>query len=227
MSSNEASSEDQQSRLFDSQKLLEIVEGKAKGLPQDARAMQGVWLFLISLGIFFFASIFLYVVYVAMRVSTDAGLRTHTFYLPRSFVPSTILLILVSGSLELALRAARGDRNDEVKWATTGALLLGLLFMVIQAEGMYQLIHAASEVATARNSAYALTFFLAFVHALHVVGGLIGLVSTSIQASKDKYDHERNFGLRFCTLYWHFLDIVWVFLVGSFIVTTLLMNHPK
>ncbi|MBU6174001.1 MAG: cytochrome c oxidase subunit 3 [Planctomycetes bacterium] len=30
--------------------------------------------------------------------------------------------------------------------------------------------------------------------------------------------HERNFGLRFCAIYWHFLDIVWVLLLASFII---------
>ena len=199
---------------------------KAKELPQDVRAMQGVWLFLLMLGIFFASSILLFVLYVVLRLSPEAGMRPDSFYLPRSFVPSTILLVGVSGALEWSLRAARNNQNNGVRVASVAALIMGLLFMVIQAEGMVRLVRAASEAQSLRNSLYSLTFVLAFLHALHVVGGIVGLVITAINANRDKYDHERNFALRFCTLYWHFLDVVWVLLLVSFIVASICVNSP-
>jgi cytochrome c oxidase subunit 3 len=106
--------------------------------------MQGVWLFLTSLTIFFVSSILLYVVYVAMRVAPESGLKAQSFVLPKSFLPSTFLLVGISVSLEFALRAAKRDRNAEVKQATLAALVMGILFMAIQSEGMYRLIYAAS-----------------------------------------------------------------------------------
>jgi len=193
-------------------------------LPQDARAMQGVWLFLGALAIFFVSSILLYVVYIAMRLSPGTSDKPHSFYLPKSFVPSTLLLVGISGALEWALRAAKRDRNTEVKRATIAAFVLGMLFMMVQSEGMVRLVSVSTGVVSQGNSAYALTFVLAFLHALHVVGGLIGLVSTMFNAHRDKYDHERYFGLRFCTLYWHFLDVVWVFLILAFLVSGWLIN---
>ena len=199
---------------------------KAKELPQDVRAMQGVWLFLLMLGIFFASSILLFVLYVVLRLSPEAGMRPDSFYLPRSFVPSTILLVGVSGALEWSLRAARNNQSNGVRVASVAALIMGLLFMVIQAEGMVRLVRAASEAQSLRNSLYSLTFVLAFLHALHVVGGIVGLVITAINANRDKYDHERNFALRFCTLYWHFLDVVWVLLLVSFIVASICVNSP-
>ncbi len=199
---------------------------RVQRLPQDARAMQGVWLLLGSLGMFFFSSILLYMLYVSLRLSPQAGLRPQSFYLPRSFLPSTLLLIGVSGSLEWALRSARRDRANDVRIATIAALIMALLFMAIQSEGMYRLVVASLNVASSRNSAYALTFVLAFLHALHVVGGLVGLGITAFNANEDRYDHERHFGLRFCTIYWHFLDVVWVLLMTCFIVTGLLVNGP-
>lgn len=199
---------------------------KVQKLPQDVRAMQGVWLFLLTLGVFFISSILLFILYVALRLSPAAGLRPQPFYLPRSFFPSTLLLIGVSGALEWALRAARRDRSNDVRIATIAALVMGILFVVVQSEGMVKLVVAALKVTSSRNSAYSLTFVLAFVHAMHVVGGIIGLVATVLNAIKDKYDHERNFGLRFCTLYWHFLDVVWVLLMACFIITSILVNGP-
>jgi cytochrome c oxidase subunit 3 len=194
-------------------------------LPQDARAAQGVWLLLGSLSIFFVSSILLYVVYIAMRIAPDSGMKPHSFFLPKSFLPSTLLLVGVSGALEWALRSARRDRVQEVKRATLSAFIMGMLFMAIQSEGMYRLIYAANQASSLRNSAYALTFVLALLHALHVVGGIVGLVSILFNANREKYDHERHFGLRFCTLYWHFLDIVWVLLLASFFISVALINQ--
>ncbi len=206
--------------------LLGGALGKVRKLPQDTRAMQGVWVFLLTLSVFFFSSILLFVLYVALRLSPESGLRPQSFYLPRSFVPSTMLLVGVSGALEWALRAARRDRSTEVRFASVVALIMGVLFMLVQSEGMYRLVVAATTVASSRNSTYALTFVLAFLHALHVVGGIVGLVITVWNANRDRYDHERHFGLRFCTVYWHFLDVVWVLLMACFIITGMLVNSP-
>ncbi len=198
---------------------------KVQKLPQDVRAMQGVWLLLLTLGIFFCSSILLFILYIGLRLSPEAGIRPQPFYLPKSFFPSTLLLIGVSGALEWALRAARTDRSNDVRIATIAALVMGILFMAVQSEGMFTLVVAASQATSSRNSAYALTFVLAFVHAMHVVGGIIGLVATVVNANSDKYDHERHIGLRFCTLYWHFLDIVWVLLMTCFVIAGMLVNR--
>lgn len=199
---------------------------KLQTLPQDTRAMQGVWLFLLTLAVFFFSSMLLFLFYVALRIWPESGQRPDSFFLPRSFVPSTMLLIGVSGALEWALRSARRDQTNDVRIASLAALVMGVLFMVIQSEGMYRLLLSTWESQASRNSAYALTLVLAFLHALHVVGGIVGLCITSVQANRERYDHERHFGLRFCTLYWHFLDIVWVLLMACFIITGILVNNP-
>ena len=206
--------------------LGDSLPSKRQRLPQDARAMQGVWLLLGSLGVFFFSSILLYMLYVALRLSPQVGLKPQSFYLPRSFLPSTLLLFGVSGSLEWALRAAKRDRSNDVRIATIAALILAVLFIVVQSEGMWRLVTASLNVASSRNSAYALTFVLAFLHALHVVGGLVGLSIAAFNATKDRYDHERYFGLRFCTIYWHFLDLVWILLMICFVITGMLINGP-
>lgn len=101
---------------------------------------------------------------------------------------------------------------------------MGLLFMGVQSEGMYRLLTAVWEAKASRHSAYALTLVLAFLHALHVVGGIVGLCIVAVQASRERYDHERFFGLRFCALYWHFLDIVWLVLMACFIITGMIVN---
>lgn len=204
-----------------------VVDGLASSRPQtlpaDARAMQGVWLLLASLGVFFFSSILLYVVYVYMRVNSDRAI-TQRFELPWSFLPSTLLLIGVSVCLELAYRSAKRDRFQSVKRLTVAACVMGIGFLFVQSDGMKRLLDGLSDAPTRNESAYGYTFVLAFLHAAHVVGGVIGLWWTARNAIGNRYDHERSFGLRFCTLYWHFLDAVWVILIISFWIALSLVN---
>jgi cytochrome c oxidase subunit 3 len=189
--------------------------------------MQGVWLFLLTLSVFFVASILLFILYLTLRLVPEIGMAPQAFFLPKSFLPSTVLLVGVSAALEWGLRAARKDRANEVRVSTIAALVMGMLFMAIQSEGMYRLVLAASQVQSSRNSLYAMTFVLALLHALHVVGGIVGLVATAFNAGRERYDHERNFGLRFCALYWHFLDIVWVLLLACFVIASAMVNAPQ
>lgn len=197
--------------------------GKQPGLPQDARAIQGVWLLLASLSVFFLASIVLFVVYVSYRVNTG-GLTTQKFYLPRSFVLSTLLLVGISVFLEMAIYAARRDRTAAVQRNAIIACVMGVSFLFIQTDGMYRLILGMRDALSVNDSAYAYTFMLVFLHALHVVGGMIGLWWTARNAVFERYDHERNFGIRFCALYWHFLDAVWVALIVCFAVAGTVVN---
>ena len=66
---------------------------------------------------------------------------------------------------------------------------------------------------------YGFTLFLVIVHALHVIGGVAGLVFLLFGISRGAYDHERHFPVRFCALYWHFLDIVWIIMLAGFGLT--------
>lgn len=188
---------------------------KPKLLPVEARTSQGVWLFLASLAIFFLASMLLYVVYISLRVQGDAPF-TQRLTLPWSFVPSTALLLGVSLCLEIAYRAARRDRQSQVKTYVVAACAMGIGFLAIQSDGMERLLRGLSEATRRNESAYGYTFILVFLHAAHVVGGVIGLWVTARNAMRNAYDHERSIGLRFCTLYWHFLDLVWLALLVSF-----------
>ncbi len=197
---------------------------RAKSLPVDARAIQGVWLLLASLGVFFFASILLLVAYAASRLSSESG-YTQPVHLPASILPSTLLLAGVSIFLELATRAAKRDRFSLVRNYTFSAAAFAALFIVVQSDGLTRLIHSFAESSNRSESVYGFVFVLVFLHAAHVLGGAVGLFLTARKTIQNEYDHERNFGLRFCTLYWHFLDLVWVVLIISFLITAWLVRQ--
>jgi cytochrome c oxidase subunit 3 len=101
---------------------------------------------------------------------------------------------------------------------------MGIGFLFVQSDGMNRLLIGLADAPTRNESAYGYTFILAFLHAAHVVGGVIGLWWTARNALADRYDHERTIGLRFCAVYWHFLDIVWLLLLVSFWIALTLVN---
>jgi len=193
---------------------------------EDRRAKQGVWLFLAALGVFFFSSMILFVVYVAMRVG-HPGPDTKAFRLPQSFILSTILLLGISGCLHYAVLAAKANQPKPILTLTSIAMFLAIAFFAIQGEAMYVLINRSMVAQSINFSPYPLTFLLAMVHALHVVGGVIALVAVIASAKRQAYDHERHWGLTFCAMYWHFLDVVWICMLICFIVAVAVIQRAQ
>jgi cytochrome c oxidase subunit 3 len=199
-------------------------DSPAIAMQEDRRARQGVWLLLASLGVFFLASMILFVLYIATRLgSTQTDLRSYA--LPLSFLWSTFLLVGVSVSLHYAVVAARADETLQVFRLCGLASLFAALFFVVQSHGMYVLMLRSLGASMLGLSPYAFTFLLAFVHAMHVVGGVIALVAVVGQAWRQQYDHERHWGLVFCAMYWHFLDAVWLVMLGGFVLSIALIQR--
>ncbi|MEX0652881.1 MAG: cytochrome c oxidase subunit 3 [Phycisphaeraceae bacterium] len=65
---------------------------------------------------------------------------------------------------------------------------------------------------------FGLVMFLILVHALHVLGGLIPLAVVTVKAHAGRYDHEHHGPVKYLTMYWHFLDGVWIVMFVLFLV---------
>jgi cytochrome c oxidase subunit 3 len=129
--------------------------------------------------------------------------------LPTTLLLSTGLLILSSGTIHIAVVAARqGERS-------VGAWMLVTLILVL---GFLASQWVAWESANRANMAfdrhlYAWTFYvLTVLHALHVLGGLPPLMLTTVRALRHRYGPERLAGVTYCAMYWHFLDAAWIVL---------------
>jgi cytochrome c oxidase subunit 3 len=116
----------------------------------------------------------------------------------------------------MAVGAARRQRLDDLARYLVLAFILAIAFFAIQGSALTWMVSELLKPAASIRNLYGLTFFLVIVHALHVVGGVAGLTFLLFGLSRGKYDHERNFPIRFCALYWHFLDIVWILMLASF-----------
>lgn len=182
------------------------------GLPADKRAQQGGLLFLSALLMFFLASILLYLLYAFVR----RGEVESSQPLPISFLLSTGLLLVVSGILHFAtLAVAREQRTRAVTLLVVG--LFGALgFMAAQGYSLWEVLVEPKFAISPHKGVVGMVLVLAFLHALHVVGGVISLGIVTTRAALGQYDHERNWAVRFATLYWHFLDIVWICMLVAF-----------
>ncbi len=122
------------------------------------------------------------------------------------------LILLCSGTTVTWAHHAliHGDRDGLIKglWATIG---LGLLFTSIQA---YEYIHApfAFKMSNGGNI-YGSTFFMATgFHGFHVIVGTIFLIVCLVRAYKGHFQPRQHFGFEAAAWYWHFVDVVWLFL---------------
>lgn len=188
---------------------------KLNQIAEDRRSEQGAWLFLASLSVFFISCTILYAIYVILRIAPEAG-EIQPFYLPRAFILTTVNMLAISVLLHMAVGAARRQRLDDLARYLVLAFILAIAFFAIQGSALTWMVSELLKPAASIRNLYGLTFFLVIVHALHVVGGVAGLTFLLFGLSRGKYDHERNFPIRFCALYWHFLDIVWILMLASF-----------
>lgn len=182
------------------------------------RAKLIFYLFLISLAVFFLAGL---ISYWAIRSQAFQPITREyiELRLPTSFWVSTLALIFVSGFLQKAVWCIRREYQVAFRRWLIGAWIAAVAFLAIQYAGMNELWMTHFTQFDGTTKVYGICFTMAFLHALHVVGGLAFLGWVIYQGYRGKYDHERNYAVEHCASYWHFLDGVWVAMLGVFLLT--------
>lgn len=182
------------------------------------RAKLIFYLFLISLAVFFLAGL---ISYWAIRSQAFQPITREYIQLklPTSFWVSTLALLFVSGFLQKAVWCIRREYQVSFRRWLVGAWIAAVAFLAIQYSGMNELWTTHFTQFDGTTKVYGICFTMAFLHALHVVGGLAFLGWVIYQGYRGKYDHERNYAVEHCASYWHFLDGVWVAMLGVFLMT--------
>lgn len=124
---------------------------------------------------------------------------------------NTILLVSSSVTLTYAHHALLvGNRARLLKFLAV-TCVLGIAFLSLQAE---EYIHAYSEMGlTLKSGIYGSTFFmLTGFHGMHVTIGTIMLIVMLIRSAKGHFTPENHFAFEAAAWYWHFVDVVWLFL---------------
>ncbi len=185
-------------------------------LPSDYRARQGGLLFLGTLSVFFVSSLLLYALYAAARRDDPFS----TAALPAPFLVSTLCLFAISGMLHVATRLVRRDRLAKTTLLLGLSTLAAVIFLAIQTLAMFEMLDGTVTAAGNGRGLVGMVVVLAFLHALHVAGGVIALGIVAVRSALGRYDHERHFAVDFTAQYWHFLDGVWLVMLAAFWFTT-------
>jgi len=124
---------------------------------------------------------------------------------------NTAILLTSSWTLTIAHHALKNnDRNALLNYTTITALL-GIIFLALQ---VLEYHHAYNEMGlTLGSGIYGSTFFmLTGFHGFHVTIGTIFLIVLSIRCSKGHFTEKHHFAYEAGAWYWHFVDVVWLFL---------------
>jgi cytochrome c oxidase subunit 3 len=188
--------------------------------PQFAKASPGkigMWLFLATDGMSFSGFLIAYAVLRSTRNwpnPTEAlgGVELSGFM--------TFLLICSSVSMVLAIDACkRKNRQGMLNWLLA-TIVGGAAFLGIQ---MYEYSHLHHAMGMSFNayahgtSLFASTFFaITGFHGLHVLSGVIYLITMYVLAHRGDFDNGNYNMLEIAGLFWHFVDLVWI-LVFTFV----------
>ena len=126
------------------------------------------------------------------------------FHLP---LYNTIILLLSGTTVTWAHHALLHDDRKGLIWGLALTVVLGILFSCVQ---IYEYSVAPFDFA---GSIYGATFYMATgFHGFHVFVGTIFLIVCLVRAMNDGFTKEKHFGFEAAAWYWHFVDVVWLFL---------------
>lgn len=133
--------------------------------------------------------------------------------LPQAFLISVVVIVLSSVSMILAKRALKNNQFNKTTIWLLVTFVLGVIFISNQFYGFQQLINAGNYfTGPTSNPKASFIYVIAFVHILHVVVGLICLLVVLYKQFKQKYSASNSLGVDLMATYWHFVDILWVYL---------------
>ncbi|MBA4240198.1 MAG: cytochrome oxidase subunit III [Sphingobacteriaceae bacterium] len=135
------------------------------------------------------------------------------FNLPNAFYLSTAVIVTSSITLFYALQMAKKNNKKGMVLGLLATFILGLAFAYLQYAGWGEL-YSKNIVfgGKSSNASGSFLYLITFLHLLHLFAGLISVLVTLKNAIKGKYNAENTLGLELCSIYWHFLDILWVYL---------------
>lgn len=150
--------------------------------------------------------------------------------LPVIFVFNTLILLASSGAMVWAKRAYKADNTRNYQRALIATIVLSIVFLVAQYIGWRQLFNQAVFINSDNSASY--LYVISGLHFAHVIAGLPFLCIFLWQAYRRMKepvsvlvyfsDPEKRLKLRLLTIYWHFLDALWIYLVLFFWINSLL-----
>ncbi len=173
-----------------------------------SKSIFGVWIYLMS-DCLLFASLF--ATFVILRHATNGGPSGAEIFDLHFVFAETVLLLASSFTLGIATLYAHheGSKKKALRFIAI-TFILGLAFLFMET---YEFMKLIGEGHGPDKSAFLSAFFtLLGVHGLHVLFGLVWMAVLYIQIAKRGLQHALIDRLSALSLFWHFIDIIWIFI---------------
>ena len=136
--------------------------------------------------------------------------------IPKVFWISTAVIIISSITLQMALRSFKQREMNQYRMLIGTTLLLGVAFVIMQWLGFQDLW--AQQITFKGSGAGQFLYVIFGLHAIHVIGGIIALIAMFIKAFIGKTKIYSSIPLEVMSVYWHFVDLLWIYLLVFFII---------
>lgn len=166
-----------------------------------------LWLCVFSSFMFFAALTSAFIVHLSSSSSQPVPASA----LPKIFVFSTVVIILSSYTLHLAVSSAKAELYKKQKKYLLVTMALGVLFIILQFIGWKDLI-AEQIVFASRNAGDSFIYVFTGFHLIHVLGGLCFLAYPILKYKADTSVERNQARLYKASVFWHFIGVVWVYL---------------
>ena len=185
---------------------MDLTQGTTEEKQKRAKKMM-LWFGIISL-VMSFAGLT-----SAFIVSSSREDWLENFILPSAFTYSTLIIVLSSVLLFLAKKTFKNNQSAITTSLLIGAFVLGIAFIYSQVQGFNQIIASGYNfTGPTSNITMSYVYVIAVVHVIHVLAGIICLFVVIINQLNKKYSNKNRLGFDLASNFWHFVDILWVYL---------------
>src|SRR5664279_5597505 len=192
----------------------------------DLASKTGMWLFLFTEMLLFGG---LFVVYSVYRFRNAQAFHLAAGELSVTIgTINTIILLISSAMIAMSITAIQMKNKKFALFLLSITILLGLAFLVNKyfewGGHIKEHIYPGSSILALRGQGdvlfYGLYFFMTGLHALYIIIGLVFIAVITVKIYRDKINPENYILLENSGLYWHLVDLIWIFLFPLFYLIT-------
>lgn len=173
----------------------------------DNKELFGFWVYIMTDCVLFAT---LFATFVILRNNTFGGPSGAQIFNYNNVLAETLILLTSSYTCGLAMLAAhRNSKKMTLIWFIV-TFCLGIAFLVLE---LTEFRHLYNQGDSWRRSGFLSGFFtLVATHGLHITVGLIWMLTMLIRVAKNGLKRDTIRQLTMLSLFWHFLDIIWIFI---------------
>ncbi|MEI8187852.1 MAG: cytochrome o ubiquinol oxidase subunit III [Candidatus Saccharibacteria bacterium] len=176
----------------------------------------GFWIYIMT-DCVLFASLF--AVYAVLHHNTNGGPGSSSLFSMPNALAETLILLTSSFTSGLSMIAARNNHKVKVIYWLVITFLLGAAFLFLE---IHEFQHLVITGDSWRRSGFLSSYFtLVGTHGLHIAVGLFWMAIISLVILKRGLTKKTVKGLTLLNLFWHFLDVIWIFIFS----VVYLMGH--